>query len=231
MSEIRGAIPRNMSAVVFEVPCLGTSETDHQKNVRYFLDQMAEYSLKAKRARVNGPYHLDTVARYFESLKMYVEFFGLPETLIPSDTDITSLMAQREELQRVARERDRERQERARKDAEETIARWIAGDRNAHIPYSVETAFMRLSPDGAHVETSKGADVPADHVRRIAPVVLRAIRTGMAYIPESDTRLGHYRLDRITAKGDVYVGCHHFEASEILRFATVLESASIAVSA
>lgn len=108
---------------------------------------------------------------------------------------------------------------------------WINGETDV-VPYKAydfrsnlpRYAYMRLKGD--NVQTTMGAVVPASHVKRIAPLILRSVDHAMqyqeVYIPPVTVRLGHYILNRIDANGDVHVGCHTFSAEEIKRFATVI---------
>lgn len=71
------------------------------------------------------------------------------------------------------------------------------------------------------VETSHGASITVDEARNLWPVVQRALRTHNDYTV--GMAIGHYRLTKITAQGDLVIGCHSIAHSEVERIAKELE--------
>lgn len=127
--------------------------------------------------------------------------------------------AAQEERERLAKLREEER----RKEAEERLEAWLAGDTSVPTYLMGSLPYPRLRVRGDTVETTQGANVPADHVRRVLPMVLSYLDAGREFVPNGKTiHLGHYAVNSISAEGVVTVGCHRFPAEEVRRFAGVL---------
>lgn len=80
--------------------------------------------------------------------------------------------------------------------------------------------YLRLSRDGAHVETSKGVVVPfADALRLFRICTLcrkRATELQTGFQPDAP-RVGIYSVGNITDTGDCRVGCHSLKYDEMAR--------------
>lgn len=81
--------------------------------------------------------------------------------------------------------------------------------------------YVRLSRDGAHIETSKGVVVPFEDALRLFRLcaVARKRATAVPYILESANtpQIGGYLLSSITDTGDCVVGCHRLSFDEMER--------------
>lgn len=94
-------------------------------------------------------------------------------------------------------------------------------ERMALLPHALDFAYLRVSGD--KIETTMGARVPSEHVRRALPFVLRLIAKGDQWQRNGHTiHLGHYSLDRIDADGTVHAGCHRIPRSEVEYIASAL---------
>ena len=85
------------------------------------------------------------------------------------------------------------------------------------------SAALRLSRDGANIETSQGAFVPVS----VAPFVWRASlqcrANNAAHVFADDApRLGHFTMSRIECDGSIVVGCHVIGFDELQRMADAL---------
>ena len=98
-----------------------------------------------------------------------------------------------------------------------TVDDWIAGDRQAVTKYDWPTVLRRRDDE---LETSKGARVPLDHAKRAFRIVEACRATKRAYARNGRTEhVGAYVIDSISENGDVVIGCHEIQFSEIERFA------------
>jgi hypothetical protein len=125
------------------------------------------------------------------------------------------LEAEQAENERRAREAD------ARCAAEfaEKIGPWLRGE-DVGGPYR---RFSLCRIVGDEIQTTNGARVPLEHVKRALPLVLSIIGKGGTYKRNGHTiHLGHYVLDEITAEGVVIIGCHRFQRAEVDRVAGLL---------
>jgi hypothetical protein len=246
------------SGRVFRVMRMGHYDSDHAENVAYLLSQFLEIKGKAERARTNGLCHLDHAVGSYNQAKAYAKVFKVkgvkwPAKLladleskreaIQAKTDAANAARDaKREAERIAweagaPERARQRAEReafeAAQEAEravkrqEALAQWLAGEAvPSYLLYGLPNAYMRVK--GATVETTQGADAPAEDVAKALPLVLRVLDSGKEFRPEADIRLGHYRLNSIAEDGTVTVGCHRFAKAEVLRIAEILGVRAIA---
>lgn len=94
------------------------------------------------------------------------------------------------------------------------LADWLQGGaRRPQLPHPVCRVM------GDVVETTLGATVPLDHAQRLARLARRALREGQTC---EGVRVGHFTVSRID-HGGALIGCHTFEASEMLRMLDVLD--------
>lgn len=177
------------------------------------------------RTAVNKAKRYRELQRHVASCNAFCRFFGLAEFPAPADADMDRIVA---ETTAKREEQEKDRRDRAAKEAslrlkrvKADLKRWLKGEAVGSL-YGLPVAYMRLDREGNTIETTLGATVPVDHVRRLAPRILELVKAKQAYVPERDIRFGHYRLDRIEANGTVVVGCHRFEAAEIARVAALL---------
>lgn len=168
------------------------------------------------------------------------DFFGYgPAIEIPADLDYLAAISMehdsRVEMARATANATRsarwqEAEARREKQAEEDrrtfaekLPRWLEG---AHVElgravYETGTSYLRVKDN--EVQTSQGARVPLEHVKKALPLVLAYVQNGREYHRNGHTiHLGHYAIDSIDAQGNLRAGCHLFDKAEIERFAGVL---------
>lgn len=225
MSEIRQAL-RGM-ANIFHVPVMNVNPSGHAENVAAYWAKIADLVGKAKRARTNGHWHTEHAQRTLTELRGYVKFFGLkgkqyrvPEDLADIDKTLSDLADANTKAKAAAAKEAREREKQREKDAQEALAKWIAGE-YVMLP-RLEWSHLRYSADGQRVETSHGADVPADHAAAALRQLLPLVKAKKAYRPASPLRIGHYTLHSVDDAGNVRIGCHQFRRDEVIRFAAIV---------
>lgn len=90
-----------------------------------------------------------------------------------------------------------------------------------------EKIFLRINEADKRIETSKGAVFPIEHAKR-AFVFIKETKMyinnekGALSWDDKNLQLGHFRIDKIFANGDVKAGCHFVEWDEIERCARAL---------
>lgn len=209
--ELARAIPSYATVIRFDEG-ITRNEADGRN---YFLNKMAESLAKAKRARKYGEFHLNSAADTYE---MYVKWCAFEGYDAPDDTfDMESLIAQIEEARKKELAAEKIRQEKVRLDNLDKIVRWHDGE-NIYLPY--DCGYLLRLKDGM-VETSHYAKVPWADVKKVLPIVLKAISDGTE-LP-SMGMLGNYPFNGVDLEGTVHIGCHHFLKSEVLRFAETVK--------
>lgn len=234
----RSATSHLASIDVADWDCDRRGKVDHKANLKDFRQRIADQAAKVQRARDRKYYEFIVLDDLLNDARGYCQAFGLATQFdTPADFDRHAEDAKAREYRATAQqrqaERDRKRQERWTKERQEREAaakmstaelleKWLAGEscyasRFRELP----TAYARIRGD--MLETTLGARVPLEHVRRAIPIVLRLIERGEAYQRNGHTiHLGHYALDSIDTAGTVRAGCHTFQRAEVERIAAEL---------
>ena len=85
--------------------------------------------------------------------------------------------------------------------------------------------LLRVSKDGAEIETSDHATFPVDHASKAFRIIAAIRASGKAWsrvTSGAGPRLGHFQIDSVDAQGNVRAGCHSVAWSEIERCAAQL---------
>jgi hypothetical protein len=133
-----------------------------------------------------------------------------------------------EEHGRLAEERrERERQLQALK-LEEYRAEWLAGTApQGGRRFDAESGGAALRIKGDMLQTSHGAEVPLEHAIRAFRFIKLCREAGREWSANGQQiRVGHFRVDSISAAGDMIAGCHAFtwpEVERVARLAGVFE--------
>lgn len=234
MSEIHHALRGQLN--IFHVPNLcpnmsgySIQTESHNENVKAYWSKISDLAGKAKRARTYGHWHTEQAQQTLAELREYVKFFGLkgkqyrvPEDLADIDKTLADLAEANTKAKAAAAKEAREREKQREKDAQEALAKWMAGE-YVMLP-RLEWSHLRYSADGLRVETSHGADVPADHAAAALRQLLPLVKAKKAYRPEYPqvVRIGHYTLHSVDDSGNVRIGCHQFRRDEVIRFAAIV---------
>jgi len=243
ISYVRRAIPNH--ATVFNVELCTIRKSDGKQPYRdmfkAYKDQIPDAAERVTRARSRRWQYEDELKDLIEEANRFNAFFRLgykpiecPNTkdglrhLIGEVTKARIAESQaRERAARKVREQIEEERKRQRAEDEPKLRQWLSGT-GVYFPESWRhsgTDYLRVQPtENTTVETSKGAYVPLDHVKKALPVVLRILKEGKHWRSNGHTiHLGPYSLDEITTDGKVLVGCHCFTQAEVERFAATLE--------
>jgi len=205
----------------YSVPdVLARSKAQHRANFDYYRERYESLIIKASRARKYASLLLTEAEAIRTEANEYSRFFKIRVQLKPADIDTLKTKADKQRKAELKAEKKRA----IKRDAEllERVARWRANDTYSR-PWDYSQTILRLSKDGETVQTSKGASFPADHARRALPILHRCVKQGKTWQQNGKTiHLGSYRLDRISANGDVKAGCHSVKYAEVLHLETLL---------
>jgi hypothetical protein len=221
---------------------------DLKREEKKRLDSLAKDVATAKN-RVSRAKRFDALVSATHEANRLCRFFGLVEFPVPATTDEIRETTQRiveTEKRRAARVEAAHKQARAERERinADRLQRWLAGE-SVPTPYCTpdrmrivqtetdldDLGHGRRAPmiddDGIvrreEIQTTKGATVPASHVRRVGPMLLYMVQNGIAWHSNGrQIRVGHYTLDSVDELGTVRVGCHTFERAEIERIAGLL---------
>lgn len=215
---VRRALPLD-TRVIECSDVLARTQTEHEGNLKVMRDEIAELDDKVQRARQRRAMHLGQLVALIHNHNEYVAHFSVGGQ-ISVDADVVAeaarLQAEAEaavvELQRKQEERNREK-----------VEAWLRGETSS-CPHTLRP-LLRLLPPYTRVETSWGAEVLIGDALKLWPLITAVKTRGTeTYIPDhiSVATVGAYRMERIESNGDIHIGCHRIEYSEIERIARQL---------
>lgn len=233
ISMARRAVPNGMIVFLLQAD----SDTAPEALLDVWNNKIAKLVSAVAAPRIRPDTHatrMEALESAVEHANQFARIFGLARSF--SVPDSAALDAARDRIKAEAKQAREAKQERERREADalalrqvelsSDLAAWQRGEtleywRVREIATVYKVAFLRLRGD--EVETTLGASVPIEHVRKALPVVLALILSGKTYARNGHAlRLGHYTLDSIDASGTVRVGCHVIERPEVERIATEL---------
>jgi hypothetical protein len=131
------------------------------------------------------------------------------------------------ERNRVKREEERARWEAA--NAEQMVKNavkreaWLRGEA-VQYPWSGYDEGTLLRVHGDLVQTSRGAEVPVEHAKRLWPIIERVMQRGEAYQRNGHSEhIGDFVVDRIEPTGDIKIGCHLIKFDQVQKIARELQ--------
>ncbi len=209
---------------------------DIKRNLADYKGRIAVQAITAQRAKSRKQSELWRLEALTSEANNYAKLVGSKAKFkAMSAADLLQLeIAAREESKKQAErnklallEKEKRAAERLQR-AMSNLGGWLRGELPSGEVSILPFSYLRVRQvigEEAVVQTTQGATVPLQHVQRAIPLVLKLIERGETWQRNGHSiHLGHYQLDRITADGQVIAGCHKFEASEVKRFAKVLES-------
>lgn len=228
----RWAIPDNKQ--IFNVPNVWPSgEREHIENFVDYKTRVADLLIRASRARSNKAHLLESARETIAEGNSYRATFGLFDTVAIVDDISEERIAEAGRISREARakaaeartKRDAEWQaasarreaERVERDAQRAVE-WLAG-KNVYPPESGET-LLRVK--GEEIETSRGAKVPVSVAPYLWNVIQHTRKVGADVRYNDGQRIGDFELREVTRDGDLVVGCHRLNYSELARIAQTL---------
>jgi hypothetical protein len=233
----------------FSVPALGTyggrhrepSGDMHKANAQYLAKVYADLVALFMRAQ-SRPYDFKHLTDLAKTVADYVRRFDVrtPGT-IDTAADIARITARFDRLdveraspaykvkqeKREAQRQAREQRKRELRDASaaEKLAAWRAGELNV-LPYDARGGYgtgAALRLRGNKVQSSLGAEVPAEDVRRGVAFVAKCRAAGRDWRRNGETfPIGPFQLDSVTADGEVRAGCHTIAWAEVVRIGAAL---------
>jgi hypothetical protein len=228
----RGHIYRAMGAldarryVAVRVPEIQPDgPADHTENCASLTRIALDAWRSITRARRVAAMYAQDYERAVEAGRVYRAAFGLSlkgRPALPHNWKAVKRAAQRQTL-KARREAERGRQERHAEYTRQAAGRaaaWRDGQAVAYpFGFPVQLRIKPGAPDT--VETSRGAEIPLEHARRIWPTV-RRIKAGLRKPFKANGRTikaGLFTIERITRQGTIEAGCHTITFEAVAGFA------------
>lgn len=119
--------------------------------------------------------------------------------------------------------KERERDAKLYDEAKQVLADWLAGGRDFPQAKYLDGIQFRLIEEGATIQSTLGAEFPADHARRAWPMLQRIKGAGEPWQRNGQQiHLGHFQIDSIDEGGNIVAGCHRIKWAEVVRVAGLL---------
>jgi hypothetical protein len=199
-----------------------------KNNLEVMENEIISTLKKSITARTNKPYLLSSAQNALDNMADYLEL--RESALLPdyrkeynrfqsfirktrqglNDNTISEAIAAQVKAERKA---ERERQERIRKENAEKIERWKNGE-NVYLPY-LKYAFLRIEKENGLIKTSHNAAVSI----REGKILWSMIKAGKSIHGHT---IGGYTV--ISFNGELKIGCHVIERSEVERIGALLDT-------
>lgn len=183
------------------------SKEEHKSNLIAMLIVASKNLKSAKRARQNAEWKAREYSRSVQSAKQYAGLFIGPKTAEGiSEEDLGPVLIHALDT--------------IKKVNNKAISDWRSG-LNVRLSFDIP-CMLRVSQSGNDIQTSQFASFPVEHAKRAWPLINRAKGSGWTSNGGGHITLGHFRIDSISNKGDVWAGCHRVAYAEIERIAKSL---------
>lgn len=219
-----------------DVPVLSVYRPDVEPDSAE-IKKEAEADLKKQveaiyRARGSLEYAVDQLDRIAGTANALSEFYGWRWRLKVPVLDEEKLVKQRAS-NAAAAERNRVKRELAQVESDKRWAQrriedagkreaWLRGE-SVQYPYSWDSGDTMLRIHGDNVETSRGAEVPIEHAKRLWPIIEKVRARGEAYQRNGHSEhVGNFVVDRIEPTGDMKIGCHLIKYDQVQKIAREL---------
>lgn len=194
--------------------------------------QVETHMRSAAMARTKREYYIAQAVTLIDSFNEALDSLharGVPVAHVPridtacvGNADLPAIHAMAKAEQARHRAREDERLERVRGIHNAYCEAWRKHDGapdGAYLVHELPTP-LRISADGAMVETARHAEIPVNHAKRLWPVLLAVRHTvgdEQAQIRGSvvGMKLGVFTLNEVTDQADIVVGCHRLLYEEM----------------
>jgi hypothetical protein len=197
--------------------------------LEWLAQQGSNFVKRAKRARSNADWYAREAAERVKEFNVYkLAFFPACSLMATIPEDLAGIVAVK--MARVKAQEEHAAQLRAMREVEERekalayVPEWLSGGSRVLIgSYLLPVYLRKVSKEAGPepiVQTSRGAEIPLTHARRVWDAVLGVLSTGTPYQRNGHTiHAGHFTVDSIDADGTLRAGCHTIVLDEMRRFA------------
>jgi hypothetical protein len=194
--------------------------------------ELAAAAAKVLRSRANLEWRISECGRIVENANALSKFYGWrwrlkmpvfdPEKLEKIRAANRAAEARAEQRRVEAQARREERYAKQAAEDKEKREAWLRGE-PVHYPYEYYSSDTLLRVYGNNVETSRGAEVPVEHAKRLWPIIEKVRARGEPYVRNGHSEhVGNFVVDRIDVTGDMKVGCHFIKYDQVWKIANQL---------
>lgn len=198
-----------------------------QKLLDWKISEIAEARMSVTRLK-----HIESANGICRDANAMAEWFGFRWRIVAPEWGEAYINKLREKAKaadakrEVLREADRKEQARQheihKQEHAVRVQQWLAGaDVQISDGYWEEGTLLRVKDD--KVETSRGAEIPLPHAKRLWPAIRKVMESGEPYQHNGHSiHVGEFRIDRIEVDGTLKAGCHTIKYEELERVAVEL---------
>ena len=228
-------------------PLFGKIDNNHQKNIKYYINEITDLITKFSKARCNKRYIYREMCTQLRELEDYITFFKIKSKIDSHTKKLIERVKSSEWEESInaykAREKERlndpkleEKREKARiarekakqKQYEEQIRKWRSFE--ASSPYLdnyywlTRASLLRFNTDKQRVETSKSVQIPIEIAHKFYRYIKIVLAKGGCYNTDSCSYklLDVYDVNKISPQ-EIVVGCHTILMEEVELIATQLK--------
>jgi hypothetical protein len=192
-----------------------TSAADYSQRIETAMQEAA-------RATKYAFMHEERAQALAKEANDFAEFYGFAWRMKrPELTEEFRASVKEANRKRKAKEEERRKIKEAA--ALERVELWRKGEDVS----TLDAPITALRVKGEIVQTSRGAEVPVAHAKRLWPLIKRCKEAGTSYAPLRNSnanaqRVGAFTVDSIDAEGNLSIGCHRIAWQEVARLAPAL---------
>lgn len=223
ISYARGAL-HGLDVPVFRVAHLDAARV--ADNFAAYRTRVRDGAESAARARGTAVWKMERAQGIADEANAFAKFFGLRQRIKrPELTDDLRAKVAEHKAKEKAANAEREFKAWARECANAIKTGQLAAAWRKGAPGSLRGRYTQtmLRVRGDVIETSRGAEFPAEHGVKAFPIIAAMRQRGRTWERNGHSiHLGHFAIDSIDAQGNVRAGCHSVEWAEIENCARIL---------
>jgi hypothetical protein len=194
------------------------------------VDEIAKARMSVTRLR-----YIEQANGICAAANVMAEWFGFRWRMVTPEWGEAYIQRLRDKAKEVERKKEakleQQRKANEKRHAEQLVElakrreRWLAGEDVQLEPrwYSGTDVPTVLRVKGDKVETSRGAEIPLPHAKRLWPAIRKVMQSGAPYEHNGHSiHVGEFRIDRIEVDGTLIAGCHTIKYPELERIAKQL---------
>lgn len=207
---------------VFNV--LANTKDEHRQNFAKLRESIANTIATIPKLRSRKA---DVIAGLFTAIERaneYAAHFKIGQRIKLPATTLEGLEQVRFATLAINQRKDNERRKREQLSQEEALAEWLRGKTDVnHKVRGLDFVCFRLIGKGETIQSTLGAEFPAEHAKRAWPMLQRIRGAGEPWHRNGQQmHLGHYQIDSIDERGNIVAGCHRIQWAEVVRVAGLL---------
>jgi len=200
-------------------------EINHSDNLKFFKDQVSHLILKSSRATIYKSSYYNQAIEMLNNYNNYLIDFKIKrKPLNIDDYDVQAIKERANKERKKEKAKEAKKQREIIKANEENRKQWLNGLTNHFNAAYNQPILLRMNNEKETIETSRGANIPLKFAPLLWKLITRTIKNKKPWTKDHNHsfHVGYYTLDHIDIKGNIKVGCHNINYSELKKIAKLL---------